>query len=365
MPAYPNPVEPGPHRLTFDTRRRLGRFLKPGARFVLAFILASGMCSCQTAAPAPVSPESFRVASADGPSLPRAATDPARTTPPAAAVNGRPISWDTINPAFRELAGNVVLTDAVLDVMLKAELERSGILLDADYARRETSRLVTSIAGAAGIAEERAEQLLTDLRTARGLGPTRFRALLRRNAMLRALARSRIEQSGSLITDEDVRRRFDVVYGPRLVARIITVPTQRQAVAVRAMVLDGDGAISDRFSRVAVAHSTDGTGPRGGLLDPISPADPAYELNVRRVMAALEPGELSQIIALEQGFAILLLEERLPAQSTDFETVKGALREELDARQERLIMDRFARELLDEADVTIDDPSLKWAWDNR
>ncbi|MCH9058422.1 MAG: hypothetical protein IIB55_07325 [Planctomycetes bacterium] len=173
MPAYPKPVTPGPHRLTLDTRRGLRRFLGLQARYVLAFILASGMCSCQSDARSPVSPESFRVADADGPSRSRAATDPARAARPAAVANGRPISWDTINPAFRELAGNVVLTDAVLDVMLKAELERSGILLDADYARRETSRLVTSIAGAAGIAEERAERLLTDLRTARGLGPTR------------------------------------------------------------------------------------------------------------------------------------------------------------------------------------------------
>ena len=365
MPAYSKPFELGPLSLTFDTRRGLLRFLKPGARVVLAFILATGACSCQNAAPSRVSPEAFRVADSDGPSLARAATDPARTAQPAAVVRGRPISWDTINPALRELAGNVVLTDAVLDVMLEAELERSGIALDADYASRERSGLVTSIAGAAGIAEERAEQLLTDLRVARGLGLTRFGALLRRNAMLRALARSRIEQSGSLITDEDVRRRFDVVYGPKLLARIITVPTEREAVAVRAMVLEGDGAISDRFARAAVAHSTDGTGPRGGLLDPISPADPAYELNVRRVMAAMEPGELSQVVALEQGFAILVLEERLPARDADFKTVKGELREELDARQERLIMDRFARELLDEADVTIDDPSLKWAWDNR
>ena len=324
-----------------------------------ALLAAAG---CLGSPPTTISSDQFRdrPASRTSPASSRTAS-----TRPAAIVDGTAISWQTIDASVRELGGDIALSDAVLDVLLQIEFDRLGLKLDSAYAAIERNMLLTSIRQGADVTEAQAVELLRNLRRERGLGPQRFDALLRRNAMLRQLARERIMATDSHITEEDVRRRFKIVYGPKVLARIITVPAQREAAAVRAQILGQDGSLSDRFSKAAVAHSTDGTSARGGLLEPISVADPAYELSIRRVLEALNPGELSNMVAFENGFAILLVEEKFPATDETIENVADALRTQLEARQVRLVMELFARELLDGANVTVFDPSLEWAWQGR
>lgn len=348
-----------------DTRRWPIRFPQMGLGVLWAVLI--GLTGCQGAPPAGITPDQFRqrpTSPAESPTSQSTSQTPRQTTSPrpAAIVNGTSISWQTINTSVRELAGDIALTDAVLDVLLQIEFDRLGLKLDSAYAADERNMLIASIRKGADVTEEQADELLGNLRRDRGLGPQRFAELLRRNAMLRQLAQVRIIDTGGQITEDDVRRRFEIVYGPKVLARIITVPAQREAISVRAQLLPQDDSLSDRFARAAVAHSTDGTSARGGLLEPISPADPAYEASIRRVLELMEVGELSNIVAFENGFAILLVEEKTPATSETIDDVADALRLELESRQVRLVMERFARELLDRADVTVFDPSLEWAW---
>jgi hypothetical protein len=60
-----------------------------------------------------------------------------------------------------------------------------------------------------------------------------------------------------------------------------------------------------------------------------------------------------------------LLEEVLPPSETPLAEVSEKLRADLTSRQERVFMDRFAKELLSEASVTIFDRSLEWSWRTR
>jgi parvulin-like peptidyl-prolyl isomerase len=383
MAPYPPIRRPG-HRVgprskfqrgpAVDTRQRPQRFPTRGLGLLLgAFIAAVG---CQGTGPS-LPPEQFRtpsdVTSGAQPSTDTNATNPSAPSRPAAIVDGTTIAWSTIDTSLRELGGDIALSDAVLDVLLQAEFDRLGLKLDVNYADEERDLLLASIRMGAEANEQQAQQLLDDLRRARGLGPHRFSALLRRNAMLRQLARVRIVESGAQITEDDVRRRFEIVYGPKVSARLLTVATQREASTLLAQIRTDarqpDASLSDVFARAAVAHSTDSTGARGGLLEPISLADPSYESSIRRALAGMKPGELSGVVAFENGFAILLLEETLPATlpatNDTLDDTHAALRQQLEARQERLVMERFARELLDDANVTVFDPSLDWAWEGR
>lgn len=275
---------------------------------------------------------------------------------PAAMIDGIPVSWEELRRPLAELAGAAAMTDAVLDRRLGEELTRRGLQLDESAIARERSLLAESLVGSGG-AGSRA--MIDDLRRARGLGPQRFEAFLRRNATLRLLVAGNVN-----VTEEMIRQRHEVRHGAKVRARVITVPTQTQAAALHARLAVADN-LSMRFAEAAAAESTDESAPRGGLIEAISPADPAYETVVRRTLAGLAPGQLSPVVALEQGFGLFLMESQVPATGVSLASARGEIENELRRRQERLLMDTLAQSLLDMSGVTVFDPSLEWSWSRR
>ncbi len=164
--------------------------------------------------------------------------------------------------------------------------------------------------------------------------------------------------------EEQLGTAHAVRHGPRCRARIIVVSSEREAAQARSRV---EGAADRRgaFIEEAIARSTDPSAPRGGLLEPISPADPAYPVSVRRALEALRAGELSPVVALENGYALLLLDERTEGDGTPIEAVRPELERLLRIRQERVLMDRTASQMLETARITVFDPSLEWSWRTR
>jgi len=283
---------------------------------------------------------------------------------PAASVDGAPITWDNLRPALVEAAGAVALEEAALDALLSRELASRGLRwadLDTAHERAVLVEHLADSAGAHTVNEtpaDRGERLLAQLRAARGLGESRFAGLLRRNAALRALVRDDVTLNESII-----RQTYELRYGPRIPARIIVVDTVDDA----AQVLDRLDA-GEPFGEVAALLSTDQSASRGGLLEPISPADPTYPATIRDTLRTLDPGARSNPVALERGVAILLRERdaenaRPPAPS--IEEARPGLRREARLRQERILMGEKARELLERARVTAFDPALNRAWKSR
>jgi hypothetical protein len=60
-----------------------------------------------------------------------------------------------------------------------------------------------------------------------------------------------------------------------------------------------------------------------------------------------------------------LLENDIPPDGLSFEQALPSLERLVRLRQERLLMDRLARNLLAQARITVFDESLNWAWQNR
>ncbi|MEM0983821.1 MAG: peptidylprolyl isomerase [Planctomycetota bacterium] len=263
-------------------------------------------------------------------------------------VNGRPIGWDVLTPLLSEAAGAAVAEEAALDALLARELQRRGVELTAEQIDAERDRFSMSLGSAS-------PALLEQLRRRRGLGPVRFDALLRRNAALRLLTAGRAE-----VTEEDVRLAHAVTHGPRVVARVVTRATRAEAAQERELVA---GASRESFAEAARARSIDPTAAAGGWLDPISLADPAYPGAVRAVLSELQVGAVSEVVALDEGYAVFYLERRMPADGVSLEDARPRLTARLRERKERVEMERFARELLSRADISVLDPSLGWAAD--
>ena len=271
-------------------------------------------------------------------------------TPSAAAVAyvaGRPIRSDAFDASLREAAGRAVLEEMVLARLIEERLAERGVSLSPEDLEQERAGLLNALAAD----PDTAERLIVDLRERRGLGPTRFERLLRRNAGLRKLSAGSVE-----VTDAAVRRAFERSHGRRYLVRLLTADTPAAAAELRGRVLTGES-----FAEVAAEASTDASRTRGGLLDPLHPDDPTFPAAIRTAVTAMQPGALSGVVALESGFgyAVLRLEEVLPADGATFEaeraTVRGAVRADL----ERQAMERLARTLRADAEVVVLDAALQ------
>jgi hypothetical protein len=101
---------------------------------------------------------------------------------------------------------------------------------------------------------------------------------------------------------------------------------------------------------------------QGGLLPPISAQDTSFPAAIREGAVRMVVGQTSQPITLEQGFAILRCERKVPGEGVDFATVEGGLRREVRLGAERLLMERQARTLMVDVDVTVLDADLDRVW---
>jgi hypothetical protein len=290
---------------------------------------------------------------------------------PAVLVDGTRIEWSDLTPALAEAAGGLVLEELVLHRTLQTECERRGLSPSDAAIESERQLLGKALTAAANVPESESETIIAKVRLSRGLGDVRFDGLLRRNAMLRALVRSgKLEERVAAVSDDDLRQAYSLKYGSKVRARLILVRTEPLAAeALRR--LHGEGRPAEGFGDVASQVSVDQSAARGGLLDPFSLDDANYPVAVRRVLTQLEPGEISEPIAISwgtsEGYAIVKFEERVsaPAGAPAPEACKEELRTEVQIVRERAAMDRLARRLVAETKVTIFDRTLDRSWQER
>ncbi len=268
---------------------------------------------------------------------------------PAALVQGKVLEWGELRPQLSEAAGGVVLREAVIDRILKAELASAGITLTADDVERERSLFYESLNPDTDVSA----RLARELRARQGLGRARFDALLRRNAGLRALVRDQVR-----VTDESLRRTHEILHGPRRQARLMTLPGLLEAQSAIERVRSGEF-----FGEVAAELSTDSSAARGGLLEPVSRADPSYPEALREAIWGLDPGEVSPPVFLGQQYAVVTLVREVSGDGVTMEQAGPQLERQVRLSQERILMEQTARRLLSQATVTIIDESLKEGWD--
>ncbi len=276
-----------------------------------------------------------------------------------ALLDGQPIEASDISVGLVEAAGATVLQEHILDSLLRRELARVNRTIDPEQIDAELAILIDSLtAGGVASDSDEARALLDQLRRNRSLGDSRFQALLWRNAAMRALVAPRVN-----VTNQDLELAYQLRYAETYSARLITTDTASQATQAIRRVRDGEP-----FGEVAAALSTDISRDRGGLLPPISPADPTFPAAVRTTLAQLSPGEVSQPVALASTYAILKLERINPADPSappSAQAARDVLEPDVRLQKERAEMDLLARTLLESARVQILDPQLQREWIRR
>lgn len=284
---------------------------------------------------------------------------PSPTEPTSVILDGASLPLGGVTTAALEAAGAVALEEAVLDRLLAKEVAAAGCAIAADASEQERQRLFERIGAEAGVAEDQAGVLIERFRRSRGLGPTRFAALLDRNAKLRALVRH-----AKLVRPEEIELGVTSELDAKATARLIVTSTSTEAASLRSQIEAAPaGERSSRFSQLAYRASRDSSSSRGGLFGPVSHSDPSIPAAIRPLLS-LPTGSLSSIVAIESGFAMVLIEEQTPAEpASDASRAKAAAK--VTVRKEREAMDRLASELMSEAKLTILNEPLRWSWEQR
>jgi hypothetical protein len=295
---------------------------------------------------------------------PRPAPSPTLTDAQAkrlAIIDGQAVLAGDIQRALLEVGGAIALEELVIDVALQSMARQEGVTVDPAAVDRERLALLVTVAQGADLSAEQAMGLVERFRRARGLGPARFEALLKRNGLLRAMVAGEVA-----VTETEVQDAVAAAMGPRVLARIVVTPSFSMASAAAERVRAAGGLETRRATMALIAgsDSIDASAARGGQIGPLSPSDPALVSTLRGALS-LPVGEVSDVFAIEGSFAVLLVEERLSAPSNPAMSDPVRLRAGIRQRKEREAMDRLAGQLLSQARVIVTDESLRWAWESR
>lgn len=134
-------------------------------------------------------------------------------------------------------------------------------------------------------------------------------------------------------------------------ARRLVVTVRRDADAVRAQLLKGGN-----FQRLAVQRDVTSLAGGGGDLGYVvrGQLPPGEE----KVLFALQPGEVSRVTAVKDGFAIFTVEEKVPAQQLTLEQARPAVEERSLIDKQAKVFDNFVAQLRENSDIFMDPTRL-------
>ena len=275
------------------------------------------------------------------------AVAPATPSParPLALIEQQPLSLSDMQEQLLEAAGGQILREVRLQRALEARLREEQLKITDAAIKAEEARLLVELDADPDLAR----MLLKTVQESEGLGPRRYQELLWRNAALRALI-----QKFVVVDDEAMRRVWEVTYGPKVRIRVIVVASYAKAATVAEKLRQGEA-----FDQLAIEWSIDPSRDRGGLLETLSTADPAYPTALRDAIDALQPGELTNPVLLGDRYLLALLEERIPAQDMTFLEARPVVERKTRLAQERMLMQEEAYRLRDEPKLLIFDETLQ------
>ena len=267
---------------------------------------------------------------------------------PVAMMNNDAITVSTMQDRLFERAGAEILRELQLELALDEALAE----LDLDIQEQDIAHEEQLLLDRLSTDEDAARELLSQVRNNEGLGPVRYEALLWRNAALRALVQDELQLGEPLL-----RRLHGMRHGPRISTRLIVVPTLQEAEELHARLLSGEA-----FDALASTRSIDSSRDRGGLVEPISLEDPAWPAALRTALESTPPGQMTDIVFLDDRFAIAQVDALIPADGVDYEASRSEMLALARLTQERLKMADLAGRLGIKPNLQVLDPTLRQAW---
>lgn len=167
-------------------------------------------------------------------------------------VDAQPIRSQELWSLLAEASGTLILEEYLLTQLLDTKAKQQDLNISLDDIQHELNALVDTIQESSS--PQNTARLITTIRTRRGLGPQRFDALLRRNAILRrliqndpALDASIDREIAAALQSQQVEGVLDTSEIERITRRSRLVAEQRAMEQLARSLVDGvDVLIMDR-----------------------------------------------------------------------------------------------------------------------
>ncbi|MDP7008622.1 MAG: hypothetical protein QGI78_03525 [Phycisphaerales bacterium] len=258
-------------------------------------------------------------------------------------VSGQPVRLEEMWPFLVEAKGKEIFHEIALGYMIEDSLQRNGFppVIPDEIAYEKQVLLNTT-----GDQSQRELEKMLDIR---GYGKERFDSLCVRNAGLRKLI-----QQNVTITEDSIHRMFALIHGPRYPTRIIVTSTLEEATTATNKINEGIP-----FSTIAATHSIDQSSANGGVVEPISPVDPAWPSSVRERIQSLPIGQCSEPILIGDRWILVTVTSAPSKPTAILSDVEGKM--ELLSRLaiEQLEMEKLSNSLQENIRATIIDTTLK------
>ncbi len=272
-------------------------------------------------------------------------------------INGRRIRRATFDKMLLESHGLAVLEQLIALQLVKDRAMQDGITVTEADVQAEYDRSLGELARTVAHEDDPArlknigEQVLRDFLREKNFSLAEYRISVERNAYLRIMV-----QADLTVSDEQVREEFERRFGRKALVRHIVLPDLDAVVAVRRQLESGAD-----FAELASSYSLHSiSGSAGGLLPPFARGDAQVPGLLREIAFGLEPGGLSSAVNIDGRYHLVRLERFVEADDdTLTPSLASELRMALQGRQSRQAMQDLERQLLDQADIRIEEEVLR------
>lgn len=185
---------------------------------------------------------------------------------------------------------------------------------------------------------------LNMLQKERGIGPAQYA----QDIIWPTLALRKIAQTRLVVSPGELQEAYETQFGPAVQTRLIACKDLNKARRVRAAAL----ANPDDFGNLAKEYSDDtNSAAAKGLIQPIRRhvGDPKVE----QVAFSLQPGEISELVAVGDQYVILKCERLLPARNVPMTQVQQVLEDAIRDKKLRMISGQVMQQLQERSQVEI------------
>lgn len=234
-----------------------------------------------------------------------------------AVVGGQEIYESDWVSVLKQKHGQQVLTEMINRRVVIQEAKRLGVEVDEKEVQSEMDKLADSYGG---------EQHFDDaLKKEAGTSKQEVVEEIRYHMLLEEIATKDI-----VIDDKDLRSYYDshseeFNHPPRAHLSIITIASREEADQVKSELNQGAN-----FATLAKERSIDSlTAGNGGDMGWISLKDESVPITIREVAESLSVGKYSEPLSIDEGFAIIRVEDYKKSVQVSYEDAKEQIRQQM------------------------------------
>lgn len=215
-----------------------------------------------------------------------------------AIVNGEEITRQQVANECMRRFGKEALENIVNKLLVAQECQRAGIQITEkdvnDQLQKEAKKVGLSV-----------DRYIQTIQKGRNVSPDR----LKNDVIWNQLALERLAAERIQVTPEEINKRMEYEFGERVQVRQIVVDSLKKAQQIQQAL----AANPDDFERMAKQHSIDrNSASSGGLMWPIRKNSELPSLE--KAAFSMQPGQISNVIPLEDAFVVLKCIRKYPAE---------------------------------------------------